>query len=175
MSNIAYTAHLNDECTICLEKYSVEQSPIGLLACEHIFHLSCINEHLKTKSDCPLCRAEVKEKSIKVICVKSPKKSVWKGIKKAVIEVAIRVRDAFFHFLNFLFGTQLGKSSVAHRETTEENPPSSEEEPLALDLLLEDPVARAALEQQAAAYGIDDVNNLAPEVVRSFLSTLQPV
>ncbi|CAF1124956.1 unnamed protein product [Rotaria sp. Silwood1] len=46
--------HLDDQCTICMEKYQDGQQ-LKLLPCTHIFHLNCIETYLKEFSiQCPL-------------------------------------------------------------------------------------------------------------------------
>jgi hypothetical protein len=46
--------HLNDQCTICMENYSLGQQ-MKLLPCKHIFHSDCIETYLKQFStQCPL-------------------------------------------------------------------------------------------------------------------------
>ncbi|CAF3986317.1 unnamed protein product [Rotaria sordida] len=46
--------HLDDQCTICMEKYQHGQQ-LKLLPCTHIFHLNCIETYLKEFSiQCPL-------------------------------------------------------------------------------------------------------------------------
>ncbi len=46
--------HLDDQCTICMEKYNLGQQ-LKLLPCAHIFHLTCIETYLKEFSiQCPL-------------------------------------------------------------------------------------------------------------------------
>ena len=46
--------HLNDQCTICMETYTLDQE-LKLLPCQHIFHTHCIETYLKEFSiQCPL-------------------------------------------------------------------------------------------------------------------------
>ena len=42
-------------CTICLVEMKTGDDAKKLF-CEHIFHSDCIDEWLKRKSDCPVCR-----------------------------------------------------------------------------------------------------------------------
>jgi hypothetical protein len=50
----ANQTHLDDQCTICMEKYNLEQE-LKLLPCTHIFHSHCIETYLKEFSiQCPL-------------------------------------------------------------------------------------------------------------------------
>jgi hypothetical protein len=46
--------HLNDQCIICMESYSLGQQ-MKLLPCKHMFHSNCIETYLKEFStQCPL-------------------------------------------------------------------------------------------------------------------------
>lgn len=46
------------ECSICLENYEIGDK-ISILSCEHFYHKRCLNEWLKKKEECPLCREEI--------------------------------------------------------------------------------------------------------------------
>lgn len=48
--------NFNNECTICLEKFSNQE--LYRLHCDHAFHLKCWNKWVKhsKKRNCPLCR-----------------------------------------------------------------------------------------------------------------------
>lgn len=46
------------ECIICLENYKIGDK-ISILSCEHFYHKKCLNEWLKKKEECPLCRVEI--------------------------------------------------------------------------------------------------------------------
>jgi hypothetical protein len=46
------------ECSICLEDYQSGES-VSSLACDHLFHKKCLEEWLKHKNECPLCRTEL--------------------------------------------------------------------------------------------------------------------
>ena len=48
---------LNTKCTICGDKYN---KPIMVSGCCHIFCGCCIMEWIKKKSNCPICRGEIK-------------------------------------------------------------------------------------------------------------------
>jgi hypothetical protein len=60
-----YSQHLleqfddNDICSICMEQYIFLDVIKPLLQCQHTFHKKCINEWLKRKSNCPICRSDV--------------------------------------------------------------------------------------------------------------------
>lgn len=43
-------------CSIC---YS--HSPLHILPCGHIYHENCINEWIRIKNSCPLCRQKISE------------------------------------------------------------------------------------------------------------------
>lgn len=50
----ADATHVNDQCTICMENYVLEQE-LKLLPCQHLFHSYCIETYLKEFSNqCPL-------------------------------------------------------------------------------------------------------------------------
>ena len=49
---------LLSECVICLENYKKEDK-ISILSCNHYYHTNCLNEWLKKKQECPLCRIEI--------------------------------------------------------------------------------------------------------------------
>ena len=53
---------INKECcNICCEDYIVGQYKRTLPACNHIFHKKCVDKWLKSKSNCPICRNELKK------------------------------------------------------------------------------------------------------------------
>ena len=47
---------LTGDCNICLSSF---EKPVMLTCCQNLFCGSCILEWLKTKSNCPLCRADI--------------------------------------------------------------------------------------------------------------------
>ena len=52
----------NESCSICLEDFKEgDGKPIAELNCNsnHIFHLDCLSEWVKTKDVCPMCRAPI--------------------------------------------------------------------------------------------------------------------
>jgi len=49
---------LLDECSICLEKYKVNDKILNL-NCRHSFHKDCINIWLKDNNTCPQCRENI--------------------------------------------------------------------------------------------------------------------
>ena len=53
---------INKECcNICCEDYIVGQYKRTLPSCNHVFHKKCVDKWLKTKSNCPICRNELKK------------------------------------------------------------------------------------------------------------------
>ncbi|ESQ54042.1 hypothetical protein EUTSA_v10025002mg [Eutrema salsugineum] len=52
------------KCTICQEEYTVGDE-IGRLHCEHTYHLKCVQEWLRMKSWCPICKATAETSSSK--------------------------------------------------------------------------------------------------------------
>lgn len=50
-----------NECCICLDEYQVEQKVIFFNKCPHRFHSKCIEEWLKKKPECPLCKQNKKD------------------------------------------------------------------------------------------------------------------
>ncbi|XP_060078683.1 E3 ubiquitin-protein ligase RNF38-like [Ylistrum balloti] len=50
------------ECRICLSTFS-EGEAVKTLPCLHMYHQSCIDNWLKRKGDCPICREHVKRES----------------------------------------------------------------------------------------------------------------
>ena len=49
---------LNEECSICLNKYS-QSDMLSQLKCNHIFHKECIEKHFSFSSKCPLDNVEL--------------------------------------------------------------------------------------------------------------------
>ena len=53
---------INKECcNICCEDYIVGQYKRTLPNCNHVFHKKCVDKWLKSKSNCPICRNELKK------------------------------------------------------------------------------------------------------------------
>ena len=53
---------INKECcNICCEDYVVGQYKRTLPSCNHVFHKKCVDKWLKSKSNCPICRNELKK------------------------------------------------------------------------------------------------------------------
>lgn len=70
---------LQEDCPICLEsmadKESVETN------CKHHFHKECLDEHLRTKNSCPLCRQRVTGTNVIPKLIKKDEKSGIGGRK----------------------------------------------------------------------------------------------
>jgi len=47
----------DENCTICLGKFK-QYDVIRTLPCMHKFHAECIDEWLKKKTACPICRKD---------------------------------------------------------------------------------------------------------------------
>ena len=50
-------------CSICISNFK-KNNYISILECSHLFHEKCINEWTKYKSECPICRINIKTKKI---------------------------------------------------------------------------------------------------------------
>ncbi|XP_075664349.1 E3 ubiquitin-protein ligase SIRP1-like [Castanea sativa] len=56
MPRVIVTAEESDEnCSICLEEFEVG-SEARVMPCKHRFHSSCIENWLRVRRTCPLCR-----------------------------------------------------------------------------------------------------------------------
>ncbi|KAL4471519.1 hypothetical protein ABPG74_008412 [Tetrahymena malaccensis] len=44
-----------NQCIVCLENFNNDDN-VRILKCQHYFHQTCVDEWLKTKKDCPVCR-----------------------------------------------------------------------------------------------------------------------
>ena len=53
---------INKECcNICFDDYIIGQYKRTLPSCNHCFHKKCVDKWLKSKSNCPICRNELKK------------------------------------------------------------------------------------------------------------------
>jgi len=52
------TTDLDKSCSICQSIFKPKEK-LSTLECEHTFHYSCIDEWVKYKSECPLCRKSI--------------------------------------------------------------------------------------------------------------------
>jgi len=48
------------KCKICYMKF-LDEDKICILLCQHVYHQSCFNAYIKSKSSCPECNMEVKD------------------------------------------------------------------------------------------------------------------
>ena len=46
----------NQQCSICLDKFSCNEIVYFLGKCKHIYHKKCLDEWVKYKPECPACR-----------------------------------------------------------------------------------------------------------------------
>lgn len=58
----AMSQKTDHECRICLSTFS-EGEAVKTLPCLHMYHQNCIDNWLKRKGDCPICRENVKRES----------------------------------------------------------------------------------------------------------------
>jgi hypothetical protein len=49
---------LKEECCICQEEYT-ENDKVYILPCSHAHHKTCLDDWLKEKKSCPICRREI--------------------------------------------------------------------------------------------------------------------
>ncbi|CAF2294103.1 unnamed protein product, partial [Brassica napus] len=54
-----HSEEIGNECTLCKSVLAEGEEIRQLSACKHEFHVSCIEEWLQTRSNCPNCRADV--------------------------------------------------------------------------------------------------------------------
>lgn len=59
-----------ESCYICVVNY-VEGEMITQLDCQHNCHTECLNEWVKYKAECPICRSELKTSVVKVCSINS--------------------------------------------------------------------------------------------------------
>ncbi|WZY74663.1 probable E3 ubiquitin-protein ligase RHG1A [Brassica napus] len=48
------------KCSICQEEY-VDGDEVGTMSCEHMYHVSCVQQWLRMKSWCPICKTSAEE------------------------------------------------------------------------------------------------------------------
>ncbi|CAH8282039.1 unnamed protein product [Eruca vesicaria subsp. sativa] len=48
------------KCSICQEEY-VDGDEVGTMPCEHMYHVSCVEQWLRMKNWCPICKTSAKE------------------------------------------------------------------------------------------------------------------
>jgi E3 ubiquitin-protein ligase ATL41 len=47
------------DCAVCLSELADGEKVRALPACRHVFHVDCVDAWLRTRTTCPVCRAEV--------------------------------------------------------------------------------------------------------------------
>ncbi|XP_062208292.1 RING-H2 finger protein ATL39-like [Phragmites australis] len=50
------------ECAVCLSELADGEKVRALPSCGHVFHVECVDEWLRSRTTCPVCRAEVQPK-----------------------------------------------------------------------------------------------------------------
>jgi hypothetical protein len=58
IEKILWTKKCDDSCSICMEKYSLNQK-IYKTSCSHYFCIDCLDKWLVCKNNCPVCRADI--------------------------------------------------------------------------------------------------------------------
>ncbi|VFR01334.1 unnamed protein product [Cuscuta campestris] len=58
---LSYTssAHLPKDCAICLDSFKEDEPCRKLPACDHMFHMKCVDHWLGKVLNCPICRTRV--------------------------------------------------------------------------------------------------------------------
>jgi hypothetical protein len=52
----------NESCSICWEGFDEDQD-FTVLNCKHAFHIECLTQWSRVKSNCPMCRAKITRKT----------------------------------------------------------------------------------------------------------------
>ncbi len=90
---------LEDPCCICFEKIDTlateDKDKATALPCEHIFHSECIQEWLRQRSTCPLCRTLARDSSSEIndssISQETEDDQLLGRIRQTILERRIRV------------------------------------------------------------------------------------
>lgn len=61
-NNTKKEAYTEVECPICIDKFD---KPVIVQCCGRSFCSSCLNKHLNSKSNCPMCRSIISKENIK--------------------------------------------------------------------------------------------------------------
>ena len=48
------------KCSICVRNYQINDSLIQFIICKHTFHLDCIQDYMKIRKKCPICKKLVR-------------------------------------------------------------------------------------------------------------------
>ncbi|KAA3477815.1 E3 ubiquitin-protein ligase MBR2-like isoform X1 [Gossypium australe] len=60
-ANVSYEGEKDDvKCSICQEEY-VNGDEVGRLQCEHRYHVACVQQWLRVKNWCPICKASAEK------------------------------------------------------------------------------------------------------------------
>ncbi|CAH2073207.1 unnamed protein product [Thlaspi arvense] len=59
-SAIALNKEDDIKCSICQEEY-VDKDEVGTMPCEHMYHVSCVEQWLRMKNWCPICKTPAEE------------------------------------------------------------------------------------------------------------------
>ena len=58
------------QCSLCFEKLDLARSDdVFVTPCAHVFHKHCLEEAIRVKGECPLCRAAISNNSIKKLVI----------------------------------------------------------------------------------------------------------
>jgi len=57
--SIVSNSLIKEKCSICISFFNIDEK-ITKLDCKHILHTKCIAEWVKYKSECPVCRSQIK-------------------------------------------------------------------------------------------------------------------
>jgi hypothetical protein len=55
--------HTKEMCSVCLSNFNTNENLIQL-DCKHFSHTECLNEWVKYKTECPVCRSNIKTTEI---------------------------------------------------------------------------------------------------------------
>jgi hypothetical protein len=56
---ISSSEHIIETCSVCLANFE-ENENLTQIECNHFSHTECLNEWVKYKSECPVCRSTIK-------------------------------------------------------------------------------------------------------------------
>jgi hypothetical protein len=61
---VSNSQHITETCSVCLAHFDNNEKLIQI-ECNHFSHTECLNEWVKYKSECPVCRSNIKTSEIK--------------------------------------------------------------------------------------------------------------
>jgi hypothetical protein len=112
------TNSINNACSICLS--NLNNSKTKTFTCNHTFHETCINEWLKDKDTCPMCRVVINVKPVITTNINinvprdlPPRTNFMKKIKKPVI-VSVFILSILFHFCSSIYNIFLFYKTNIH-------------------------------------------------------------